>query len=70
MRVRRIGGELSHAADTGGVYHLWWHPHNFGVYTSENIDLLARILDRFAELRDSRGMRSLTMRDAALAAGG
>jgi hypothetical protein len=70
MRVRRIGGELSHAADTGGVYHLWWHPHNFGVHTSENIDLLARILDRFAELRESRGMRSLTMRDAALAAGG
>ncbi|MEJ7783492.1 MAG: polysaccharide deacetylase family protein [Solirubrobacteraceae bacterium] len=67
LKVKRVCGELSAAAIAGGVYHLWWHPHNFGIHQDANFDLLKRVLSHFAQLRETHGMQSLTMRDAALA---
>jgi peptidoglycan/xylan/chitin deacetylase (PgdA/CDA1 family) len=61
LRRRRILRGLEHAAENGVVYHLWWHPHNFGVNTAENLAFLEKILERFAELREARGMESLNM---------
>lgn len=65
LRLRRIRDDLTHAAKTGTVYHLWWHPHNFGVHTEENIAFLARILDHYRTLRERYGMESLTMEELA-----
>jgi len=65
LQVRRIQSGLSHAAKNGLVYHLWWHPHNFGVNTDENISMLASILDHFAELRHHHAIESLTMCEMA-----
>ncbi len=67
LKVNRVCNELSAAASAGGLYHLWWHPHNFGIHQDENFDMLRHILRHFAELREAHGMQSLTMRDAALA---
>jgi hypothetical protein len=53
------------AAKSNATYHLWWHPHNFGVYLDENIAVLARILEHYAKLRDEMGWRSLTMAEVA-----
>ncbi|HEX5870095.1 MAG TPA: hypothetical protein VFY65_06760, partial [Longimicrobium sp.] len=64
LRLRRIGEEMRRAAETGGTYHLWWHPHNFGAHPARNLAFLARVLDRFGRLRDARGMRSATMAEA------
>jgi hypothetical protein len=61
LRMRRILSDLTHAARTGQVYHLWWHPHNFGADTDTNLVFLRRVLDHFARLRDSLGMESLNM---------
>lgn len=72
FRLRRIGGSLAHAARTREIVHLWWHPHNFGVYIEENLALLRRILIQFDRYRRSHGMRSLAMcevADAVRAAG-
>ena len=30
MRLNRIKREMIHAAQYNEIYHLWWHPHNFG----------------------------------------
>lgn len=30
LRLRRIRHEMVHAAKKGELYHLWWHPYNFG----------------------------------------
>ena len=29
LHHRRVLGGMRHAARTGRVFHLWWHPHNF-----------------------------------------
>jgi peptidoglycan/xylan/chitin deacetylase (PgdA/CDA1 family)/protein-L-isoaspartate O-methyltransferase len=65
LRLRRITAELAHAATTGGVFHLWWHPHDFGIHTDENLAFLRRVLACFVRLREREGMESLTMADAA-----
>jgi peptidoglycan/xylan/chitin deacetylase (PgdA/CDA1 family) len=65
LRLRRILSGLEHAAENGQVYHLWWHPHNFGVHTAENLAFLEKVLRRFAELRESRHMESLNMGEVA-----
>ncbi|HKG91030.1 MAG TPA: polysaccharide deacetylase family protein [Gemmatimonadaceae bacterium] len=65
LRRRRIVRSLEHAAAAGEIVHLWWHPHNFGTHARENLAFLRSILTEFARLRDCRGMRSLTMFEAA-----
>lgn len=67
LRLRRIRNELTYAARHGGLYHLWWHPHNFGRYTEENFDFLRRILDHYTTLRARHGMLSLNMGELARA---
>jgi hypothetical protein len=70
LRLRRIRGEMTQAARTGGVYHLWWHPHNFGVNQPENFAVLDEILTTFRRLRDEYGFRSMSMIEAATELGG
>lgn len=61
----RIASEMEVAARTGRQYHLWWHPHNFGADLQENLAGLEKILQTYSKLRDSFGMNSLTMAEAA-----
>ena len=60
-KISRIKSEMTRAAQTGEVYHLWWHPHNFGNYTQQNIDGLVEIIDHFDLLRKNHGMQSMSM---------
>jgi peptidoglycan/xylan/chitin deacetylase (PgdA/CDA1 family) len=64
-RLRRIAGGIQAAAEQRGIFHLWWHPHNFGAQTNENLDFLRNVLEIFAACRKSHGMRSLSMADVA-----
>lgn len=61
----RIAGQMTAAAKTNQLFHLWWHPHNFGADPEANLLFLRRILDRYATLRDRFGMRSLNMSEVA-----
>ena len=65
IRLRRITSAMSAAARNGGVFHLWWHPHNFGANTEANFAFLTLICDHFATLAGRYGMRSLTMKEVA-----
>jgi peptidoglycan/xylan/chitin deacetylase (PgdA/CDA1 family) len=64
-KVGRVVGELERAARDGAVYHLWWHPHNFGVDRDRHLAQLDAVLDRFSRLRAEGRMRSLTMAELA-----
>ena len=66
LQERRIKGDLTYAAQQGLVYHLWWHPHNFGAHLEENIGMLRHILDHFQSLRERYGMQSKNMAESAL----
>lgn len=61
LRLRRIRKEMIHAAKKGEMYHLWWHPHNFGSNFKENLDFLESILQTYMLCSEKYGMRSCTM---------
>jgi peptidoglycan/xylan/chitin deacetylase (PgdA/CDA1 family) len=64
LHLRRITSEMHRAARHGLVFHLWWHPHDFGRHLGENLGLLRHVLDCFRRLQERYGMRSLTMGEA------
>ena len=66
LKIRRITDELRNAAKRGAVYHLWWHPHNFGTNLQENLSGLRTVLNTFTQMRTQFGMRSLTMAEIAM----
>ena len=47
IRKKRIIKSLKQAALNQQVFHLWWHPHNFGVNIDKNIKFLENILSVF-----------------------
>jgi len=65
IRLRRIAGGIRAAAEQRGIFHLWWHPHNFGADTAENLEFLRSVLEVFASCRQTRGMKSLNMAEVA-----
>jgi len=65
LKINRIKSELLHAARSGEVYHLWWHPHNFGKYPAQSLEDLERILKHFSYCRDNFNMQSLNMGETA-----
>jgi peptidoglycan/xylan/chitin deacetylase (PgdA/CDA1 family) len=65
IRLRRVSGGIRAAAEQRGIFHLWWHPHNFGANTNENLDFLRGVLQSFSNCRRTHGMRSLSMIDVA-----
>ncbi|MBD2721803.1 polysaccharide deacetylase family protein [Hymenobacter armeniacus] len=65
LRLRRILAGMEHAAKHGEVFHLWWHPHNFGVNLAENMAVLRRIAQHFRRLQARYGFESLSMGEVA-----
>ena len=70
LRLRRITTAMDHAAQNGRLFHLWWHPHNFGVELAANLRMLERILAHYDTLRERYGFRSMTMSELAATAHG
>lgn len=61
MKIARIKQELERAASRNEVYHLWWHPHNFGNYPEASMAGLNAILEHYNYCSSKYGMTSLTM---------
>jgi peptidoglycan/xylan/chitin deacetylase (PgdA/CDA1 family) len=61
LKFQRIASGIRDAAQKAKIYHLWWHPHNFGIHLNENMAFLRRILDFVSEMRNQHGMQSLNM---------
>lgn len=60
-REQRMRDEMTTAAQRRRIYHLWWHPHNFGAEPEENLALLGRLLEHARHLRFGYGFESRTM---------
>ncbi|MEV8521962.1 polysaccharide deacetylase family protein [Dyella marensis] len=65
LRLRRIKRAMLDAATGGRLFHLWWHPHNFGANTARNLACLAEVLGYYGYLRERFGMQSLNMGEVA-----
>ncbi|WP_142288662.1 polysaccharide deacetylase family protein [Bacillus thuringiensis] len=65
LRLKRITNSLTKAAKENKMYHLWWHPHNFGVNLENNIQFLSKILSHYSHLKKQYGMKSYNMKEVA-----
>lgn len=65
LRLKRIKKGMSLAAKNNKVFHLWWHPHNFGVNQKENFLFLNKILEHYSFLNNKYGFKSMTMKSLA-----
>lgn len=65
MKIKRIKEEMNYAAKNKRIYHLWWHPHNFGINRDKNIKMLEEILQHYKKLSEQYGFRSLNMNEIA-----
>lgn len=64
-RVNRILQAMRTCARDGLVFHLWFHPHNFGRDQMENFAVLDEILAEYVALRERWGWPSLGMAEVA-----
>lgn len=65
LRLRRITKSMTHAAKNNLMYHLWWHPHNFGINQDQNIRFLEKILSHYQYLNKKFAFSSATMSEMA-----
>lgn len=63
LKRRRVKRAMRQAAQRGENFHLWWHPHNFGVDMEENLANLRDILEYFDALKREYDMESLCMEE-------
>ena len=58
--IRRIKGELD-ALDQGGIFHIWFHPHNLGQEMNLRLARVEQVLELIAERRKRGRLLSLAM---------
>ncbi len=63
LKIRRVKNAMTEAAKNGENFHLWWHPHNFGINQKENLANLEEILKHFQSLQDKYNMVSFNMQE-------
>ncbi len=63
IMLRRIKKEMLFCAKNNKNYHLWWHPHNFGVNQEENLKNLEELLQYYSLLSSKYKMKSSCMKD-------
>jgi peptidoglycan/xylan/chitin deacetylase (PgdA/CDA1 family) len=61
LRLRRIKRAMLYAAKNKKLFHLWWHPHNFGVNLNQNIYFLEKILNYYNQLQQQYQFSNVTM---------
>lgn len=65
LALRRIKREIKNAAMSGKIYHLWWHPHNFGANMEKNLDRLEEILRYVSVCKSKYGLKCMHMNEVA-----
>ncbi len=67
LRLKRILASLTHAAQAGQIFHLWWHPEDFSENAEDNLRFLEAILKHYQELHRLYGLQSRSMGEVARA---
>ena len=65
LQLHRIKRAMTKAAKRNEIFHLWWHPHNFGRNQKQNFAMLESILDHYAVLHERYGWQSANMQEVA-----
>ena len=65
LKIQRIKRGMTFAAKHKQVYHLWWHPHNFGSNTEENFKALETLFIHYNALKNTYNFQCKTMKELA-----
>ena len=57
---------MTYAAKNKEIYHLWWHPHNFGYNTTENLQYLNEIIIHYKSLETKYDFLSKSMNEISI----
>ncbi|WP_452232171.1 polysaccharide deacetylase family protein [Lacinutrix sp. MEBiC02595] len=68
LKIKRIKRGMTYAAKQKQVYHLWFHPHNFGENTEQNFKGLEELFAHYNMLKSTYNFKSKTMADLAISA--
>lgn len=63
LKVNRVKKAMTFAAKNNKLYHIWWHPHNFGKNLKKNLSILEELLSHYSYLNQAYGFESLTMKE-------
>jgi hypothetical protein len=63
LHFARIKWAMTNAAKKNQLFHLWWHPHNFGINTSKSIIFLEGLIAHYKYLEERYNMKNLTMKE-------
>jgi len=61
LKLQRIKKAMTYAAKNNELYHLWWHPHNFGTNLDKNLEILENIFVHYNKLNATFNFCSDTM---------
>ena len=61
LKIKRIKKAMLNAAKKNQLFHLWWHPHNFGKNQFENLSQLNEVIQYYLQLNKIYGMESRNM---------
>ncbi len=65
LKLKRIYNSMRYAAKNNKIYHLWWHPHNFGKNITQNLAQLEMILKKYTELSKKYNFASMNLSEVA-----
>ena len=63
LKIKRIKNEMTMVAIKGEIYHLWWHPHNFGDNSRQSLRDLEEIISHYTMLSTKYNFESLNMEE-------
>ena len=58
LQIYKIKLSIKQAAKKKQLFHLWWHPHNFGSNTEKNFEILEEILYYYKQMNKKYGIIS------------
>lgn len=61
--LRVMKNVMTLSAIRGKTVHMYFHPHNFGCYTEENLAYLEELLQHYTYLNKKYGFQSINMRE-------
>jgi excinuclease ABC subunit A len=64
LKEKRILDSMTHAAKNNLVFHLWWHPHNFGINLENNMSFLLGIMQHYKKLENKYVCKYITFRNS------
>lgn len=63
LKISCIKRQMKYAAKNNKVFHIWWHPHNFGRYPDKCLRQIEELFEYYSYLNKRYGFKSVNMQE-------